>query len=131
MPEVIAGMSDLQKNLQELEYSMQRKALIEAAKAGAELLVDEAARTAPKRTGDLAAGITMRVSGRESDIYEATVDVGPDKSNFYGSFLQYGTKDIPASNWFGRAFETVKSLIVETIAEKLAAVIERFKNAAR
>lgn len=91
MAEVIQGMDELQKQLRALEYSQQRKVLIDAAKAGGELIRKDAARRAPRETGALAAGIKLKVVGNESDIFEATVSVGSDDKQFYGYFQEFGT----------------------------------------
>ena len=65
MAEIIEGMDALQKKLQELEYTMQRKVLIEAAKAGGQIVLDDAKSNAPRNTGKLAEGIRMQVKNGE------------------------------------------------------------------
>ncbi len=91
MPETIVGLDALTAKLRALRLSQQRALLIEAAKAGAKVISEEAARRAPQTTGRLAGGMAVKVIGRESDLFEASVEVGPGKKQFYGFFVEFGT----------------------------------------
>src|SRR4051794_26097837 len=87
MAEVIQGMADLKAKLRKLELSQQRKALIESAKAGAAIIVDDA--NARSNSGGKA--FDVRVSQKQSDLLEATVEVGAVKKKFYLFFQEFGT----------------------------------------
>ena len=93
--EVIEGFSEFKNNLRRLGEKMQGKVLMDAAKSGAEIVRDDAARRAPKRTGNLAENMTIVARRSLSDLNEATADVGPERKQFYGRFQETGTKTGP------------------------------------
>jgi len=118
---VIKGMPAFQAKLREMSLSMQRDALIEVAKEGAQIVVDAAKAGAPHDTGALAEGIAMRVSNKQSDLFEATVNVTWSRKTFYGRFLEFGTRFITARSFLGPAFENNR----ERIADAMKAAMER------
>lgn len=125
MAEIIEGFAAFEQKLRELELSMQRKALIEVAKAGAQIVLDEAKRLAPRDTGALAEGMTMRVSGRESDINEGTVDVGPSKKTFYGSFQEFGTSHSRVQAFLGPALETSRERVTQVMQDEMLHIVDK------
>lgn len=118
-------MNALQAKLRKMELSMQRAVLIAAAKAGGEIVREDAARRAPRDSGGLAMKMTIRVSGRESDIHEGSVDVGPDKQNFYGFFQEYGTAHHAPQPFLGPALEQNRARIDAVMKDALIQAIQK------
>lgn len=125
MDEIVHGMDEFKGKLEQLELTVRRQLLIDAAKAGAKILLEEARRRAPTDTGALAAGMTLRVSGGESDIYEATVDVGPSKKTWYGFMQEFGTKHHAAQPFLGPALEASRDQIISAMKDKLLSAIQK------
>jgi HK97 gp10 family phage protein len=125
MAEFIAGMDSLQQKLRSLEQVVQRKILIAAAKAGAAIVRDEAQRLAPRDTGALAEGMTIKANARQSDSREATVEVGPGKDEFYGMFQELGTAFHSAQPFLGPALENKKTEVFEAMKQKAEEEIDK------
>lgn len=125
MAEIITGMSAFEAKLKALDYALQRQALIKAAKAGAEILAEEASRLAPSLTGALSEGIGTSVRTSQSDIHEATVDVGPKREVFYGFFVETGTDDTPAQPFMAPAIENKRAEITQAMKDELERQIKK------
>jgi HK97 gp10 family phage protein len=125
MAEVVIGFGDLMRRFQQLENSLQRKELTNVAKAGAQIVLDDYKANVASDTGALAEGILMRVSGRESDINEVSVDVGADKKQFYSRFVEKGTKYMRGDHALATALERNRDRITEAMKEKMIEAIER------
>lgn len=125
MAEIIDGFSEYERKLKQLDLTVQRKLLIEAAKAGAQIVVDDARRMAPRDKGDLADGIAMRVAGRESDIHEGVVEVSYNKKQFYGLFQEKGTRRMKAQPFLLPAFEGNRDRIMNIMRDVLLRAIDK------
>lgn len=125
MSEVIEGFADFERKLKALDLTVQRKLLIEAAKAGAQIVVDDARRMAPRDSGAMADGIAMRVVGRESDIHEGVVEVSYNKKQFYGRFIEKGTRRLRAQPFLLPALEGNRDRIMSIMRDVLLRAIER------
>lgn len=122
---VIIGMADLQRKLKQMELALQRQALIEAAQAGAQIVLDDARSRVPVRTGNLRRNIRKRLAGRQSDIHEATVEVQVAKKGFYGRFIEFGTKHLSAHPFFRPAIENNLERIKATMRAVLKRAVDR------
>lgn len=124
MAEIIHGLNEFLQNLNKLDNEIRGKALVDGAKAGAHVVLEDAKQRAPKgRTGNLSNNMTIRVA-RSSDINEATADVGPDKKQWYGFFLEYGTKFITPRRFLQLALDSNTVHIqhaMESVIEKVIA----------
>jgi len=69
--------------------------------------------------------MTIKVSNRDSDVHEATVEVGPDKKQFYGSFQEKGTKHHRAQPFLLPSLESNRARIAQVMKEILSDAIER------
>lgn len=127
MAEIIHGFSEFERNLNELDRVVRQELLTEAAHAGADIVLEDAARRAPRDQGDLASGMTKRVS-RQSDANEVSVEVGPDKKQFYGFFQERGTKHAPAQPFLKPALETNRERIAAAMKDVLLRGIERLSS---
>lgn len=124
MAEVVLGLAELLEKLGKLERVAQRKVLIEAARAGAQIASDELSRAAPRDTGLLAASIKLRVKTGSSDANEGTVEVRPGKA-FYWFFTNTGTKFLAGTHWADRAIESASERITEAMKDVLISEVEK------
>jgi len=135
----LSGLRELERKLEKLEDATAAKALRSAAMASTLPTVKEMKAAAPKgkvthRTykGRLVApGFLSRSVKRSAKIGNGFVSVaiGVKREAFYGvTFLDRGTKKIPARNWFLSRFEGNSVKIVTLFKQKLA---ERIKKAAQ
>lgn len=128
VPEHIQGFAEFDRKLTELQHLERRGVLTAAAKAGAQIVLDAAKAGAPKDTGRLADGMTMRVTAGRNDSNEASVDVGPDKKNFYGMFSEYGTRFQLAMRWLTNAMESNRERITTVMKDALLRAIDKVAN---
>jgi HK97 gp10 family phage protein len=125
MAEIITGLSEFQSKLKELERSQQKATLAKAAKAGAKIAIDALQRFAPRDTGLMADGLTVRMSGKESDANEVTVDIKPGKKGWYWFFTNSGTIHLRATHWADRAIESVRDRITEAMKNTMTDEIKK------
>jgi HK97 gp10 family phage protein len=125
MTEIVHGMNEFLANLRELELSQRQEVLTIAAKAGAKVATDALQRAAPVDTGRVRDGIVARVSGKDSDFNEVTVDVKPNKKAFYWFFTNTGTVHIRGTHWSDRAIESVRSRVQEAMTGIMLKAIEK------
>ncbi len=125
MAETIIGFKELEAKLRELELSMQRKVLVAAAKAGGKIVLDDARSRAPRLTGALAEGITMKVGGRETDSNEATVEIRPSRKTFWALFNEKGTRKMAAQPFMKPALENNRERIAAAVKEQLIKSINK------
>jgi HK97 gp10 family phage protein len=112
----VIGFAELTKNLLELETLARRDALNQMAKAGGEIVRDAAAALAPRLTGDLALGMTMRMAS-DSTITEVRVSVGPDKKHFYGHMQELGTAHHAAQPFLDPALEQSRAEVQRAMGQ--------------
>lgn len=129
MTEIVEGMAEFQKRLRELDNSMRRQSLIRACRAGGEILRERMKELAPRgASGRLSEEMTMKVSGRESDIYAATVNVGPSRRGFYGRFQEKGTQFHPPQPFMDPALLQTHQQIVREMKQELGKAITRYER---
>jgi len=97
------NIEDAQARFRNLESRLQLKFLRRAGRKAALLIRDQASNNAPKDTGALARGMTIKTR-KESDT-EIHLQVGPSRKEFYGRFLEHGTKHISADPFLAPALE--------------------------
>lgn len=108
----IEGINEIKKKLQELDETMRKDIMEEVLKAGAEPVREQAAISAPKRTGKLSERI-------EIEIEDESVKIGPHKSVFYGIFHEIGTYKMPAKPWLRPAMESKKKEASNAASKKM------------
>jgi HK97 gp10 family phage protein len=89
-----AGDKELEKKLKGISRRAKGQALRTAAKAGAEMIVEEAKRLAPVDTGTMRDSIRSVFGKRTSD--SVTVEIGHGKKGWYGRFVEEGTSKMAA-----------------------------------
>jgi len=107
----------MNRRIQQLTSKMGKAALVEAVKAGAEIIRVDASARAPKKTGFLSKHIDKRVSERKTG--QVTVDVGPTKKAWYGLFPELGTKHFPASPYLRPAIDENQDRVVAAVKSRL------------
>lgn len=121
----VTGLEGLKQNLKKLEREV-RLGLTEAAKAGAEIVLRDAVGRAPRgATGNLIRGMQIHVVEQTGSPDKAVVQVGPSKKQFYGRFVEKGTKYARAKPFLKPALESNRERIIKTMHEKLWKAIRR------
>lgn len=80
------------------------KFLRRAGRKAAELIRDEASRRAPRDTGALSDNMTIKT--KKEDDEHIAISIGPAKEQFYGRFVDLGTKKMRAQPFLQVAIET-------------------------
>lgn len=128
----LEGVEDLQAAIKKLSENMQGEILRDAVMAGAEIVADTASQLAPRSAdgshghepGFLSKNIRAeRVWTRTQDTADA--HVGLDKEAWYGRLQETGTVFQPAQPFLRPAFDETKNSVVDEIAARLRARIER------
>jgi len=115
------GDKKLIENLKKISRTASGRALRQAAKQGAEIIVQEAKRRAPVDTGTLRKSIRSKFGKRSSD--SVTVEIGPSSKAYYGYFVEFGTSRMAAQPFLRpaidehkqRAAEETKQAMVEAV----------------
>lgn len=120
----VTGVDEFEAKLRQLSLALQAQILVDIATAGAEIVRAEAQRNAPiGETGLLAENMTLRVN-KESDINEASVDVGPDREQFYGYWVEMGSiHNAPAKPFLRNALEDKRSEVTDIIVQKMWQIV--------
>lgn len=123
MPTVWTGIPELERKFKTLETLTKLAVLKSAIRKGAKVIRDEAESRAPRRTGELAEGMTTRM--KDSDLNSLHIDIGPSKDEFYGFFQEFGTAFMPAQPFLKPAFEAKQAQAQKAIEDGLKAAIEK------
>ncbi|ADI00483.1 HK97-gp10 family putative phage morphogenesis protein [Salisediminibacterium selenitireducens] len=108
----MTGMDEVLRNLDAMGQRGRRienKALREAGKMVQEAIQKET----PEDSGTLKRSI--QVSNVKTKDGMKHVLVGPDKTGWYGSFVEFGTVKMRATPFMGRGYEQVKGNVITTI----------------
>src|SRR5689334_7212940 len=87
-------ISDCTKLFESLPSKLGLKLLRRGGKRAATIIRDEAASRAPRRKGDLSENMMIRT--RKEDDTAIEIEIGPAKEQFYGRFVDKGTKHMHA-----------------------------------
>lgn len=103
------GMEEVLRTLRQMEGAAQAEVLADAGKFAMEPMRQAASLRAPRRSGDLSRGVRkVVVEGRNG---RAVVDVGLDKSVFYGRFIEKGWLRTPPRPFLRPAFDGEKDTV--------------------
>jgi HK97 gp10 family phage protein len=120
----VKGFRELKRKLDTLPVNVARRVLPKASQEGAKVLRREARRRAPRREGTLRRGLSYMRKKRMPKT-AASYIVGLTRKAFYGMFIEFGTKHIPAKPFLRPALDEEKDKIINAMREKLRAGIER------
>jgi HK97 gp10 family phage protein len=113
------GTEEVLHNLQEMTKRVRNKGLKAAILPAAELVRAEASANAPVKTGKLSGNIIAEYDGRRR-----TAKVGPDKTVFYGDFVERGTSKTGAHPFLRPALESKAEDAYRVMAGELKLVVE-------
>jgi HK97 gp10 family phage protein len=123
MPIVITGLSELSQMLTEESARTAKRYLVNCAKPAAGVVIEAMGQTVPVGlTGRLDDELTYqtRFSG-DGDGTTLTVNIGPARSTWWGSFQEFGTFCQPAKHWMSRAWESCQDKCLSVFATEALA----------
>jgi HK97 gp10 family phage protein len=97
--------------------------LMQAAKAGGEIALDEAKNRCPVDTGALRDSLNMAENTKKPT--KADVKIDYDKSLKYGTFVELGARGRPANPFMRQAVDDNIVKINEAISEEIADAVGR------
>lgn len=122
------GFAELDRMLQQLPDDMARIYLVDAVRAGGELIAEEAARRAPRDTGDLAASITVKVNKNVKSNGDPEAQIGPSKKEQrVGRYQELGTSHNPAQPFLRPALDTRGQDAIEAMRDVLKQHLDNLK----
>lgn len=129
------GFDDLLRKLGLLRQVPSRPAAERAVLEGAQIIVEQAKRLVPVRTGRLRDSITARLGdGGGANVgfrgEGVSVTIGPDhRRGWYGHFIEFGTVDQPARPFMRPAFDSRHRAAERKIAAAMKVEIRRVAGA--
>ena len=116
----ITGGRELAANLSRISSRLSRRIQIESLTEAAEPMRRSMSALAPQRAPkpDLKDMFVISLS-RGQDRNEAAVAIGPTRSGFYASFLEFGTKYISARPFIRPAFDRNAQVALDILASSL------------
>lgn len=125
MSETIRGLEQFEAKLSSLGLDIQRKYLMDAVKAGAEVIRQEASEEAPRLTGRLSNREIIVKVPSQSSAYEANVRIGPAMDAFYGVFEEKGTAHVEAQPFLEPSVDKKYDEAVQRVADVLRKRVEQ------
>lgn len=104
----VQGLKALDRKLKELEPAVARKVVRQGMRAGIKLVRDQARANFPVRSGTARKSIKVRAGKRKRGVISIRVSTGAGDfqgEEFYGSFVEFGTKKQKAQHPLERAAE--------------------------
>ena len=123
MPVIISGLSELSEMLTQESVRTAKRYLVNCAKPAAEVVIEAMKETVPVGvTGrlDEELGYQTRFDG-SGDGTTLTVNIGPARSTWWGSWQEFGTFCQTGQHWMGRAFETCQDRCLSVFATEMLA----------
>lgn len=128
MGQAIQGLEQFQADLYKLSLSVQRKALTQAVKDGAELIRAAAAANVLSLglvlTGNLKQREIVTIVQSQSNAYSVLARIGPAQDAFYGRFPEFGTIFEPEMPFLIPAFEAQKDRALNLASAILKKTVE-------
>lgn len=118
----VRGFVELDRVLATLPDVVQVSVLGAAVAKGGEIIRAGAEARAPRRTGELAGGMTMEIEATRGGV---TAHVGPGKEQFWGLFQEFGTVRQAAQPFLRPAIDEDGPEAVQVLGDALGAGVER------
>lgn len=118
----VEGASALVKDLKAMEDAA-AAALMQAAKAGGKIALEQAKRNCPVDSGALKQSLHL-TEGKATNT-KATVQVDYDKSLKYGTHVELGSRNRPANPFMRNAVDENQNQINEAITAALSRAVGR------
>ncbi|MDA8227050.1 MAG: HK97 gp10 family phage protein [Desulfitobacterium hafniense] len=97
--------------------------LLQAAEAGGKIALAEARRRCPVRSGRLRSSLSLKL-GKKTAL-KANVRVVHGRKEYYGTFVELGTKKSPAQPFMRPAVDENKKQIADAVTEEIGRAIGR------
>ena len=128
----VHGLDDIERKLKALGGRAAERALSSGLRAGAAVIVREARKRAPKRTGKLRKNIYSFKIKKKNRTHAVEYGVGvrvkgkpkDPKNAFYWSFIEFGTSKVPARPFLRPALKAGHSSAVTAMRRKVLQRIE-------
>lgn len=128
----ISGFDETVRNLRQLPQEVAGKVLNAALRTAAIPMAATAAYTAPRsdtptRAGHMADAIKLRkfTDQASTNDLEANYWIGPDRSHFYASFSEWGTRNEAARPFMRPAFDRDGQALIDRLGKELGSGVER------
>jgi HK97 gp10 family phage protein len=124
----ITGIKEIDRALQELEKNVAKKVIRQAMRKAMKPVKQQVEANAPRVTGKLAGNVKIKAIKKSRTKIGIRVQIGAKEftgETFYGAFLEYGTKDIPAKGFMRQAFDSAKEEAKGIAIEEIKKGIER------
>ncbi|MFA5866916.1 MAG: HK97-gp10 family putative phage morphogenesis protein [Actinomycetota bacterium] len=118
----VIGEEKLLAQLADIAKAVQGDDLEEAAQAGADVVEAGAKGRVQERTRRLKDSIHTEVSKKTETLVE--VDVAPDKKEFYGQFVEFGTSKMGAKPFMRPAIDENEDKVAEAVKTTLKSKID-------
>jgi HK97 gp10 family phage protein len=129
MPIVIEGLKELSDRLANMAPRAAKRYLKKAGAGGAEVVFEVMQQTVPVDVGRLEEVLGYDISFAGSDdATTMTVDIGPYKSAFWGSFQEFGTSTQQGQHWMGRAWEATRDKVLDVMATEMTGLLLDLEN---
>jgi len=120
----VEGAEEVVKLLEEMGQKA-GEVLAKAAEAGGRVALSEARRRCPVKTGRLRASLTL-TQGRKTPA-RANVRIEHGKKEYYGKFVELGTRKQPARPFMRPAVDENKQQISEAVTEEIGRAVGRVR----
>jgi len=124
----IEGVKKLEKRLKSLEPKVGKGIVRGALKDAAKPLLQEAKERVPVKSGDLKKSLRVRTMKRKKGRYGvemATKDGWFKGDQYYGAFLEFGTKNMPAKPFMRPAYDNKKDEAASIIKSRIKSGLKR------
>lgn len=111
----LSGFGGLDRKLKKLPEDIAKKALKKAVRAGGQVILDDASRRVPVRTGRLKK--SLRVKVRKSSRHGAIAKIGTNAPHAH--LLEFGTVRMGARPYMRPAFDSKREAAVDEICKEL------------
>jgi HK97 gp10 family phage protein len=129
MPVTVTGLSELSEMLTQESVRTAKRYLLNVAKPAAEVVLEALKDTVPVGvTGRLDEELTYQTRFESGDGTTLTINIGPARSTWWGSWQEFGTFCQPAQHWMGRAFESCKDRCLSVFATEATATLMDMEN---
>lgn len=122
MPVIIEGLAELSEMLTQESVRTAKRYLVNCAKPAADVVIDAMKDTVPVGlTGRLEENLTYQTRFSDGDGTTLTVNIGPARSTWWGSWQEFGTFCQQGQHWMGRAWETCQDKCLSVFATEMLA----------
>ena len=126
MADGFQGMEKLQQFLNDMPLNMQKKAARQALRPAFKKMLDGAKGNSPQETGQIKRAFKMRAAPRSRKFIGIDVILDGELFNgeFYGAFLEYGTKHIKPKGFIRKAYDENEKAVEQDALNKIKQIIE-------